>query len=426
MRPAPARAAMMPRIAKLVSMLEGPVQALDGIRVVDFTSGVAGPHCTKLLADFGAEVIKVEPAEGDEARRLPPFAGDVPDQERSLMFLHLNTNKRSVTLNPESADGLRLLRRLIGTAQVVVEDFEPGVAAERGLGYEELSADRPDLAYASITPWGQDGPYVEMGLRASDIVLQGMGGPVSATGSAEREPIKLGGQLAMMQAGIVAAFGILSVVLRVEAGGAGDHIDVSIYETQAGSRDRRTVALTAHAYMGSIAGRSRPGMSLGSGVRPCQDGFINLTAMGPKVDSFVTMIGREDLVGDPRLLQPPTTLDPAFVEEIDIAYLGWSMARTRQEALAEAQSNGILSGAVNTPEDLVTDQSYRERGMWDEIKHPVAGTFDYPGRPLIMSETPRAEPRRAPLLGEHNAQVLTELLDVPAAELPLLRGVGAI
>ena len=404
------------------------MQALDGIRVVDLTTGVAGPHCTKLLADFGAEVIKVEPPGGDPTRNVPPFAGDVPHPERGLLFLHLNTNKRSVTIDPETEDGLDLLLGLIEHADVVVEDLDPGDAEELGVGYEQVSADRPGLIYCSITPWGQNGPYVDLGFRASDLVLQGMGGPVAATGSPEREPLKLGGSLALLQAGLVGAWSVAMTLLRVEAGGDGDHIDVSIYETQMGSRDRRTTSLTTYAYQGTPSGRRGgvAGLVLGGGAQPCLDGYVNITAIGPKIHQFVEMIGLGHLSGDERLMQPPLTLDPAFVEEVSTAYLAWSMARTKRDALIEAQSYGLLSGVINTPEDILTDPVFRERGVWEAIEHPVAGTFEYPGRPLVMGETPRAHPRRAPLLGEHTAEVLTDLLGVEAADLPLLKGVGAI
>ena len=415
---------MPPTCAVLIP--EERMQALDGIRIVDLSTGVAGAYCTKLLADYGAEVIKVEPPGGDPVRHMPPFAGDVPHPERSLAFLHLNTNKRSVTLNPYTSDGIKLLLGLSERSQVVIEDWDPGVASELGLGYAQLSAGRRDLVYASITPWGQSGPYVDLGLRASDIVLQGMGGPVNMTGKAEREPLKLAGNLASMQAGLVAAWSVVMTTLRVEAGGEGDHIDVSIYETQMGSRDRRTTALTAYAYQGTTSARRPLGVALGSGAQPCADGYINISAVGPKIVAFMQMIGREDLVGDPRLMQPVAMLDPAFVEEVDAAYLTWSMARGKHEAVAEAQRYGLLSGVMNTPADLIEDPEFAMRGVWDEIEHPVAGTFRYPGRPVLMGETPRATPVRAPLLGEHTAEVLTDLLGVAAEDLPVLRGLGAI
>ena len=403
------------------------MQVLDGIRVIDFSTGLAGPHCTKMLADYGADVIKVEPSTGDETRSRPPFVGDLPGADRSLMFLHLNRNKRSVTINPAEEEGRAILRRLICTAQVVVEDFEPGVLSELGLGYADLAAAQPELVYTSITPWGQDGPYVDLDFRASDLILQGMGGPVQMTGSIEREPLKLAGPLGDLQAGVVAAYGTVLAVMRAETSGAGDHVDVSIYETQMGSRDRRTTTLTGYAYMGVPSTRTPgAGIFVGGGVQSCSDGEIDITAPGPKINDFVRMIGREDLVGDERLMLPPPAVDPAFVEEISTAYLAWAITKTKREALAEAQSFGLLSGAVNTPADLVSDPHYRDRGVWEAVEHPVAGTFDYPGRMLVMSETPKEPSRPAPQLGEHNLEVLTELLDIPADQLPVLRGTGAI
>lgn len=387
------------------------MNALEGVRVLDLSSGVAGPNCTKLLADFGADVIKVEPRAGDPTRLTPPFAGDIVDPERSLLFLHLNTNKRSITVEPWLAAGSDLLRRLASTAQIVVEDHEPGALVPLGVDYASLAEARPDLIYVSITPWGQTGPYAERRLRASEIVYQGMGGPARQTGSAAREPLKLGGQLAQFQAGAVAAYAAAMTLFRVEGGGPGDHIDISIYQTQAGTRDRRTITLTAYSYTGYSAKRSLGvGISLAGGVKPTADGYINLLATGrDRMDQFVQMIGRDDLVGDPRLVQQPTTLDPAFVEEIAAAYLAWLVQHDKREVVAEAQRRGLLAGVVNTPEDLVTDPHYRERGVWEEIEHPVAGSFEYPGRPFLMSGTPRPTARRAPLLGEHNAEVLSEL-----------------
>jgi len=402
------------------------MEALEGLRVIDFSTGVAGASCSKLLADFGADVIKIEPPGGDPLRHEPPFAGDIPHLERSLAFLHLNTNKRSVTFDPRVAEGHELLVRLVAGADIVIESGEPGEMAALGLGYDDLAAEHPQLVYVSITPWGQDGPYVDLGFRASELVLQGMGGPVIGTGSFEREPLKLGGQVAQFQAGMVAAYAVMLAVLRVESGGQGDYIDVSIYETQAGSRDRRTIGLTSYAYQGTITGRrSLSGFSLAAGVQPCLDGEVDILAPGPKIHSFVRMIGREDLAGDPRLDQPPPTLDPAFVEEIATAYLGWLMQRTKREAVAEAQRYGLLAGIVNTPDDLVTDEHYRERGVWELIEHPVAGAFEYPGRPLLLSETPRLPARRAPLLGEHTHEVLAAL-GVAETDRPALRAVGAI
>jgi len=404
------------------------MNALEGIRVIDFTTGVAGPNCTKLLADFGADVIKVEPREGDPARDVPPFAKDEPGKERSLLFHHLNTNKRSVTIDPTTPHGQELLLSLIATADVVVEDGDPGDMAEIELDYESLSAELPDLIYASITPWGQTGPYARLGLRASELILQSMGGPVIQTGAGDREPIKLGGNVALLQAGVVAAFGIVSAVIRAEAGGGGDHLDISIYETQAGTRDRRTTYLTSYAYQGHPGKRvAGTGLSLVGGVRPCLDGYVNLLVIGPaRTNAFVDMIGRRDLVDDPRMLESPTTIDPAFAEDVQASFLGWLMQHNKQEIVAEAQSRGILAGAINTPADLVADPHYRARGAWETVDHPATGPVEYPGRPFRMSATPRPTARPAPALGEHNAEVLTNDCGIDPSDLPGLRAAGVI
>ena len=404
------------------------MNALEGIKVVDFTTDVAGPNCTKLLADFGADVVKVEPTEGDPARNVPPFVADVPGVDRSLLFLHLNTNKRSITVDPTTDRGVQLLWTLIEGAHVVVEDGEPGAMRYLGLDYEECSGTNPNLVYASITPWGQTGPYARMKLRSSELILQAMGGPVIQTGAADREPLKLGGNVALMQAGIVAAYGIVAAVLRAEAGGGGDHIDVSIYETQAGTRDRRTTYLTSYAYQGSPGKRvAGTGLSLVGGVRPCLDGYVNLLVIGPaRTNQFVDMIGRPDLTDDPRMLQSPTAIDPAFAEEVQASFLTWLMQHTKQEIVAEAQSRGILAGAVNSPADLVADPHYRERGVWETVDHPETGPVEYPGRPFKLSATPRPTARAAPRLGEHNAEVLAERCAVEPSELPALRAAGVI
>jgi crotonobetainyl-CoA:carnitine CoA-transferase CaiB-like acyl-CoA transferase len=404
------------------------MNALEGIKVVDFTTDVAGPNCTKLLADFGADVVKVEPPEGDPARNVPPFVADIPGVDRSLLFLHLNTNKRSITVDPTTIRGQELLWTLIEDAHVVVEDSAPGAMEYVGLDYETLSEEQPDLVYASITPWGQTGPYARMGLRSSELILQAMGGPVIQTGAADREPIKLGGNVALMQAGIVAAYGIVSAVLRAEAGGGGDYIDVSIYETQAGTRDRRTTYLTAYAYTGFPGKRvAGTGLSLVGGVRPCLDGYVNLLVIGPaRTNQFVDMIGRPDLTDDERMLQSPTAIDPVFAEEVQASFLGWLMQHTKQEIVAEAQSRGILAGAVNSPADLVADPHYRERGVWETVDHPETGPVEYPGRPFKMSATPRPAARAAPRLGQHNAEVLAERCGVDPSELPALRAAGVI
>ena len=388
---------------------------LEGLRVLDLTTDVAGPFATKMLADFGADVLKVEPPEGDPSRFFGPFPGDEPHPERSGLFLHLNTNKRSITLDVISQQGAAQVRRLAAGVDVVIEDRPPGAAEQWGWGWSTLSAGRPELIMASITPFGQTGPYRDY--RGSEITLQAIGGPLHQTGHIEREPLKLGGHVAHYHAGLAAALAILGALRRVEAGGVGDYIDVSVYECQSGFRDRRTIALTAAAYTGKPGRRGGAVLRVGAGVRPCLDGYVNLQAGGVRMPLLLKLIDREDLLGHPGLAHNAVAVPPDLAEEIEASYLAYLLLREKRQIIAEAQALGILGGAILTIADLVNDSHYRDRGAWETIDHPETGPLEYPGRPFIMSASPRPTPRRAPLLGEHNREVLEAAAPVapPAA-----------
>ena len=188
-----------------------PNGALTALKVLDFTHYVAGPYCTKLLADYGADVIKVEPPSGDGARQIGPFPNDVPHPEQSGLFLHLNTNKRSIVINLKGHGAADLICSLASWADVVVESFRPGVAERLGVGYEQLSAVNPRLIYTSISNFGQTGPYRDY--KGSEIVFYGMGGEMHSTGLADREPLKLGGNVGLYQAGAVAAVATMGAIL---------------------------------------------------------------------------------------------------------------------------------------------------------------------------------------------------------------------
>lgn len=396
--------------------MSGP---LAGVRVVDFSRGIAGPHATKLLADYGATVTKIEPPAGDPARHWGPFKGDTSHRETSAPFLFFNTNKRSVVADLQSPDGLDLARRLVQSADVVVEDYQPGELARIGLDLDAERADRPALVVCSITPFGQTGPYA--GLAATDIVLQAMGGAMYATGHVDREPLRLGGSFADWHAGLAAALALILAIYRAEATGAGEHIDLSIYETQAGGKDRRQLALLSHSYSGVVTRRHATAFAICSGVRPCIDGYLNLLGNGPRLPTVIQMIGREDLLDRPELQGPDELIPPDLVEEIESSYLAWTMRHTMAEALAIAQQHHILGGTVASIADVLADTGFRERGLWETIDHPHTGPVEYPSRPFILSDSPRPPAHRAPLLGEHTAEVRRELA---AGPVPALASAG--
>ncbi len=393
---------------------------LDGLTILDLSRNVAGPYATKLLADFGARVIKVEPRGGDPSRRFGPFPGGAPDLEASGLFLHLNTNKESIVLDPHTDDGATTVRRLARQVDAVVEDGAPGEAAAAGWGWDALHAINPRLVLCSITPFGQTGPYRDY--RGSELTLQAIGGPLHATGAADREPLKVAGHYAHYHAGATAALAILLALRRTErperpehpeqGRGAGDWIDISVYRCQAGCRDRRTVHLTAAAYSGVAAGRARPGSRwVGFGVFPCADGFVSIVGSGGRLPRLLEWIGRPDLLAAINESDGPVS---GFGDQVDQAIAEFLADRAKLDTVAEAQAAGLLAGAVMTPADLFEDPQLRARGWWHEIAHWHGSPLPYPGHPFRFSASPPEPPRRAPHLGEH-ARAILDLAPLDAA-----------
>ena len=403
-------------------MTEG---ALSDVKVLDFTHMIAGPYCTKLMADYGADVVKVErPDGGDGTRRLGPYPGDEPHHERSGLFLHLNTNKRGVSLDLKTSAGNRIARRMAAETDVVVESFRPGVMASLGLDYATLSADNPALVYTSISNFGQTGPYRDF--NASEIVLYGMGGEMYSSGLEDREPIKLGGTMVQYQAGAAAAVATMGALFAAQASGQGQHVDVSIMETQVGSIDRRMSTLIAYQYTGEISKRIPFGvMGYPIGVYPCADGYVELTGGIVYFDRVIEMLGRPAMFDDPKWHAPEAQTDPDLREEFDEFFIPWCLERTKYEIWYAAQDARVLSGPINTMEDLTGDPNFNERGAFAEFDHSSAGRLAYPGRPFVMERTPWAARMAAPLLGQHNADVLGEL-GYDRAALVRLRETGAI
>jgi len=374
--------------------------SLTGVRVIDLTRGVAGPYASQLLADQGADVIKLEPPGGDPSRHFGPFPHDVPHPERSGLFLHLNRHKRSVVVDPASADGAALIRTLTAEAHIVLEDYAPGSAAGWGWGWQTLHAAHPALVMTSITPFGQTGPYRHY--RGSELTLQAIGGPLYTNGHQDREPLKLAGHYAHYHAGAVAALATLIALRRAEASGEGDWIDVAVHECQAGCRDRQSMHLTIAAYTGLAVRRlSATEVRMGAGVRSCRDGYVNIMGAANRLPRLLRLIGRADLLEHPQLMAPPGSVPDDLVAEVEAAYAAWLKTVTKREAVAAAQAAGLLAGAVYTIADVMRDPHFQARHVWDTIDHPATGPLQYPGRPFILSRSPRRTPQRAPLLNEH-------------------------
>lgn len=394
--------------------------ALDGIRVVELAHGRSAAYCTKLLAGLGAAVVKVEPPEGDDCRREGPFPADLPNPEASGLFLHLNTGKRGVTLNLEQAAGRALLLELLAEADVLVEGFAPGTLAAIGLGYDALSERFPALVMVSITPFGQDGPYAHY--AGGELICHALSGYMSITGDAQREPLKPYSTQVAFQAGLQGALGATVALTAREQDGHGDWVDVSAMEAA-------TFLLGGPAQVAALTDELRvrngtrliglpPRYFYPSTLRPCRDGYVHAHTNIRHPDLMAVLMEQPRLA-EPDLLEAPA----AHADEIDALMDGWLAWHDRAEVVRLAQELRVPFTEVFRPDDVLADPHHAERGAFVEIEHPVAGRLRQPGPAVHLSATPWSV-TRAPLLGEHNAEVWGQWRS--ARELAQLRALGAI
>jgi len=382
-------------------------QALSDVKVLDLTWHIAGPYCTKLLADYGADVIKVEkPPEGDPARRMGPFFKDDPHPEKSGLFLYLNTNKRGITLNLKSETGKRILKDLVKDVDILVESFSPHVMPSLGLDYETLEKINPKLVMTSISNFGQSGPYRDF--KASELILYGMGGCMCSSGLGDSEPIKKGGNLVQYGGGTMAAVATMIALYNAETQGIGNHVDISLMEVQMGSIERRMSELLAYQYNKELTPRMDIAglMQYPFGIFPCKDGYVDIAA------GFMWIDRLEGVLGMPLMERYGGTnqFDLERREEFfSNVWYPWTMERTKKEIVEACQEGRVLSAVVNTTEDLLKEDQLKERGFWVEVNHPVVGTATYPGRSILSLDLPWAVRRPAPLLGQHNEEIYTQM-----------------
>ena len=402
---------------------------LDGVRVIDLTRLTTGPFCTRILSDYGADVIKIEePSAGDPARRLPPFHHDEPDLEKSGLFLFLNTNKRSVTLNLETEDGKAVLRDLVKGADVLVENFAPGVMDGLGLGYEALSALNPKLVMTSISNFGQWGPYRDW--EATDLTLYAMGGSMSGAGDPELEPLKTAGQMTSYHVGYASALATAVALVNADLSGEGEQIDASGFEIMLQSIDSRMLRLLGFQYNDKVPERlgAAGQLGLGSGVFPCLDGQFMMTGGPVMFPNIARMIGADYLLEMPEWNTVAARSRPEAAEEFEALLIPWTLEHTKAEVQEKCMEFSVLGAPMNTIEDLVNDERFNARGYWQTIDHPSTGPLLYPGYHFRLHTgdgEPMPERRPAPLLGQHTAEVLAEL-GRDGEAVSLLRAQGTI
>jgi len=396
-------------------------KALDGIRIVDLTQYEAGPSCTQLLAWLGAEVIKVEPLAGEANRRA---VSDKPGVD-SWGFLFFNANKKSVTLNLKHKRGRAILDDLLRGADVVVENFGPGAMERLGLGWEALHALNPRLIAASVKGFGSGGPY--SGYKSFEFVAQAMAGVMSLNGEADGAPLKVPAGLGDTGAGLHLGIGILAAIVQRQATGVGQQVEVSQQDAVA----NLTRVHIREQYMNGEPVVRRGNRQYGNApvnAYRCRPGGPNdyLFVHGVTPDMFQALmrtIGRQDLADDPTLQSRAGRF--ARVDEIDALIEAWTGKHTKQEAMEILAGAGVACGAVLDSAEVLADEHLRGRGMVVDLEHPDRGRFPMLGNPVHMSDSP-TEVRRAPLLGEHTAEVLGGLLGLSADELAQLKKDGAV
>lgn len=397
-------------------------RALEGVRVLDLTHHIAGPYCAKLLADFGADVVKIERPEGDIARNMPPFLKDEAHPDKSLLFAYLNTGKRSVTLNLKTATGKALLERLAADADIVVENFAPRVLPSLGLDYPALRRINPALVMVSISNFGQTGPYRDY--KAADIVHYALGGLMYIFGSAEREPLKHALRQTQFKAGANAATAALIGRYHQQFSGEGQHIDISIQECVT-SALRDTTSL--YTYAGSI--RQRQPAYTGDMPRSpvaTADGYIVPIHFGGAVDwNGVADFIDEPALKDDRFATPESRFanGKALQEALEAGMKKWRKFDLMREA---HKRRGHIYGVVHSPAETLASEQYAARGYFADIEHPAFGKAAYPGAPFIMSATPWRAAAPAPELGQHNEAILCGRLGLSLEDLNLLRASGVV
>ena len=387
------------------------IMPLDDVRIVDLTHYTAGPFATRILGDYGADIVKIErPGTGDPARSMGPFYKDQPGLERSGLFLFLNTNKRSITLDLKAERGRDIVLDLVKNAHILMENFSPGTMEALGLGYDALQKVNPKLVVTSLTNYGQTGPYRDY--IGAEINLYGMGGNMIGAGDLDHEPVKTAGRVVNYHAGYVAALATALALYGVEERGeSGDRLDVSIFETAMHSIDARLNRLMGYQHTGRLAGRPSRASAVGGGMHPCADGYFLITGGARFIPNIIRMIGMEELLDQPEWSTPDGRAHPDRIDEFLAYLIPWTLERTKAEIRVEAEKHAVLGGPLNTIEDLMNDEQFVARGYFQEIDHPETGPIKYPGFhfQLHRGEDPMPPRRRAPLLSEHTAEILAEI-----------------
>jgi CoA:oxalate CoA-transferase len=403
-----------------------PRKPLDGIRVLAFEIQVAGPYCTMMLADQGANVIKVErPEGGDTARSGAPMVKNDKGESQSGYFLRFNRNKRSLTLDLKSERGRQLFGELAEKSDVVVENFRPGLLDEMGIGYKALAERNPRLIYACISGFGSMEGYLGQYSKrpAYDIVAQAMGGLMNTCGQADGPPTWLGVALGDIVSGMNAAYAIMLALYQREKTGRGQYIDISMYDTIIGLAER---SVTAYSLTHQVLERGRERYMAPWGPFQCEDGYVGvIVATEGDWKKFCSAIDRPDLVGHDGAASGPDRAKNMSGWLGDIIN-GWFRSQTKAGASAKLLAVGLPVGPVQTAKEIFDDPHVAARRLMIDVPDPILGSVKLVGPVARMSGDPEPLVGPAPLLGQHSAEILGEVLGYTKEQVGELQGSGII
>ncbi len=378
--------------------MSGP---LKGIKVLDLTRVLAGPFCTMMLADLGADVTKVErPGTGDDSRAFGPHING-----ESAYFMSINRGKKSLTLDLKSDKGKEIFLKLVDQADVLVENFKPGVMAKLGLDYAALKQHNPRLIYCASSGFGQTGPYSSR--PAYDLIIQGMGGLMSITGPDAKSPTKVGSSIADIFAGVFSVIGILSALNHRHNSGQGQMVDVAMLDCMVAILENAVARFTSTGVDPVPIGNRHPSIAPFTTVKT-SDGFINIACGNDNLfKSLCEIINRPDLAADARYAA--NHLRCEHMEAL-LPELNQSMSQQTSAFWLETLEKGrVPAGPINTISQVLSDPQVIARNMLIELTHPVAGLIKVPGVPVKLSETPADVSVAAPVLGQHNKEILASL-----------------
>jgi crotonobetainyl-CoA:carnitine CoA-transferase CaiB-like acyl-CoA transferase len=402
-------------------MMTSPIGPLSGLRVLDLTRVLAGPTCTQMLGDLGAEVIKIErPEAGDDTRGFaPPF---VPNTKESAYFVGVNRNKKSVTLDIAKPEGQAIIHKLLEHCDILVENFKVGALAKYGLGYEQLAKTHPRLIYCSITGFGQTGPYAPR--PGYDALIQAMGGVMSLTGEPNGSPQKVGVPVADLFAGLYGCIGILAAVNHRNSTGQGQQIDIGMLDTHVAWLANQGMNYLATGENPARLGNQHPNIAPYQEF-PTKDGYLIL-AVGndPTFERFCKAFGQEALLADPRFATNPIRVQNRQLVTDTLTPV--MKSKTTAEWIDALEALKIGCGPINTLEQVFADPHVQAREMVVEMAHGSGETVKVIANPVKLSATPPSYRSAPPVLGEHTEDVLASVLKMSASDIAALREKGIL